>query len=73
MLTLKIDGAKARRIREGRGLSVVALAAAVGCSKWQIYKIEKGANQPSPKVYAGMKAILKAGDDDLAAESGGAA
>lgn len=74
MLTLKIDGAKARRIRERRGLSVVALADAVGCSKWQIYKIEKGANQPSPRVYAGMKANLGVGDDELAADcTGGAA
>lgn len=71
MLSLKVDGAKARRIREGRGLSVAALADAVGCSKWQIYKIEKGANQPSPRVYAGMKAILEAGDDELASECTG--
>jgi predicted transcriptional regulator len=70
MLSLKVDGAKARRIREGRGLSVVAVADAAGCSKWQIYKIEKGDSQPSAQVYAGMKRVLEAGDTELQADGG---
>lgn len=68
MLSLKVDGAKTRRIREGRGLSVVAVAAAAGCSKWNIYKIENGKVQPSPQVYAGMKEVLQAGDQELTAD-----
>jgi predicted transcriptional regulator len=70
MLSLKVDGAKARRLREGRGLSVVAVADAAGCSKWQIYKIEKGSTQPSAHVYAGMKRVLEADDTELAMDGG---
>ncbi|MFC9429312.1 helix-turn-helix transcriptional regulator [Streptomyces sp. NPDC056987] len=74
MLSLTISGAKARALRERRGLSVVDLADAVGCSRWQIYKIEKGTNQPSPTLYKGLKAALRATDDELTSDcSGGAA
>ncbi|WP_030747514.1 helix-turn-helix domain-containing protein [Streptomyces sp. NRRL F-5135] len=65
MLSRQINGDAVRSLRESRGLSVADLAAAAGCSKWQIYKIEKGRSQPSPQVYAGMKDALAAGDEDL--------
>ncbi|MFC8276293.1 helix-turn-helix domain-containing protein [Streptomyces sp. NPDC057271] len=70
MLSLKVDGRRVRRLREGRGLSVVAVAQAAGCSKWMIYKIESGRHQPSPKVYAGMKEVLQAEDVELSADGG---
>lgn len=69
MLSLKVDGTKARRLREGRGLTVVAVAQAAGCTKWQIYKIEKGRVQPSPQVYAGMKQVLEACDSELVTDA----
>ncbi|ASU81557.1 XRE family transcriptional regulator [Nocardiopsis gilva YIM 90087] len=65
MISIKVDGAKLRRLRESRGLSVVALAAAAGLSKWAIYGIEQGRHQPSPTVYARMKQALAAVDADL--------
>ncbi|MGW4106661.1 helix-turn-helix domain-containing protein [Streptomyces sp. NPDC004976] len=65
MLSRKISGAKLRRVREDRCLKVTELAEAVGCSHWNIYKIEKGTVQPSPKVYAALKAALKVGDSEL--------
>ncbi|MFF2573805.1 helix-turn-helix transcriptional regulator [Streptomyces sp. NPDC058084] len=68
MLSLRIDGKKLRRLREGCGLSVVALAEAAGCTKWAIYNIERGRNQPSPRVYAALRDRLEAADEDLAAE-----
>lgn len=70
MLSLKVDGRRVRRLREGRGLSVVALAQVAGCSKWMIYKIEGGRHQPSPKVYAGMKEALNAKDEELSTGGG---
>lgn len=73
MLSLKIDGAKVRRMRERRGLSVVVVATAAGCSRWNIYKIEKGTVQPSAQVYAGIREALNAGEEDLLAGSGSAA
>lgn len=72
-MSLKVDGKKARRLREQRGLSVVAVANAAGCSKWQIYKIESGKVQPSARVYAGMKRVLQIGDDGELAADGSAA
>ncbi|MFB7031747.1 MULTISPECIES: helix-turn-helix transcriptional regulator [unclassified Streptomyces] len=68
MLSLKVDGRKVRRLREGRGLSVVAVAKAAGCTKWAIYKIERGHNQPSPRLHAALKDSLQATDEDLAME-----
>ncbi|MGA5486662.1 helix-turn-helix domain-containing protein [Streptomyces sp. DH20] len=65
MLSRKISGAKLRRVREDRCLKVTELAEAAGCSHWNIYKIEKGVTQPSPKVYAALKATLQVGDHDL--------
>ncbi|MFI9005074.1 helix-turn-helix domain-containing protein [Streptomyces sp. NPDC053541] len=68
MLSLRIDGRKVRRLREGRGLSVADVAQAAGRSKWAIYKIERGQNQPSPHVYAALRTLLQATDEDLVAE-----
>ncbi|MER7814045.1 helix-turn-helix transcriptional regulator [Streptomyces sp. NPDC096153] len=68
MLSLKVDGNKARRLRERRGLTVVAVADAAGCTKWNIYKIEKGKVQPSARVFEGMKRILQAADEQLTAD-----
>ncbi|MBB4987461.1 helix-turn-helix domain-containing protein [Streptomyces nymphaeiformis] len=65
MLNRTVDGRKVRDLRRRRGLSVVAVAEAAGCSKWMIYKIETGANQPSPRVYAGMRDVLKATESQL--------
>ncbi|MFE7966937.1 helix-turn-helix domain-containing protein [Streptomyces cellulosae] len=65
MLSRKISGAKLRRVREDRCLKVTELAEAAGCTHWNIYKIEKGATQPSPKLYAALKATLQVGDADL--------
>lgn len=71
MLSLKVSGAKLRRVREQRRLSVAAVADAAGCSAWNIYKIEQGRAQPSPNVYAGLKNVLEAGDSELADEPSG--
>ncbi|APE26268.1 MULTISPECIES: helix-turn-helix transcriptional regulator [Streptomyces] len=68
MLSLKVDGRKVRRLREGRGKSVVAVAEAAGCSKWAIYNVERGRNQPSARLYAAIKKELKASDKDLSVE-----
>lgn len=65
MLSRKISGAKLRRAREDRCLKVTELAEAVGCSRWNIYKIEQGDTQPSAKVYAALKAALQVDDDVL--------
>lgn len=73
MLSLKVDGAKVRRMREQRGLSVVTLAESTGCSRWNIYKIEKGLVQPSPRTYAGLKKALDAGEEELLDDAGSAA
>lgn len=70
MKSLKVDGRKVRRLREGRGLPVVAVAQAAGCSKWTIYKIESGRHQPSPRVYLAMKSVLQAEDAELSADGG---
>lgn len=67
-MSLKVDGNKARRLRERRGLTVVAVADAAGCTKWNIYKIEKGKVQPSARVFEGMKRILQAADEQLTAD-----
>jgi predicted transcriptional regulator len=68
MLSRKISGAKLRRAREDRCRSVAEVAAAAGCSRWNIYKIEQGDAQPSAKVYAGMKAFLGVDDEALVDE-----
>ncbi|MEU0110162.1 helix-turn-helix transcriptional regulator [Streptomyces sp. NPDC006251] len=68
MLSRKISGAKLRRIREDKCWKVTDLAAAVGCSHWNIYKIEQGDTQPSPYVYAALKAVLAVEDDALIAD-----
>ncbi|MFF8034880.1 helix-turn-helix domain-containing protein [Streptomyces sp. NPDC016626] len=73
MLSRKISGAKLRRIREDRCLRVAEVAEAVGCSHWNIYKIEKGTTQPSAYVYAALKAVLQVDDSDLVDASEGAA
>lgn len=65
-MSRKISGAKLRRVREDRCLKVTDVADAAGCSRWNIYKIEQGDTQPSPQVYAALKALLKVQDDDLA-------
>lgn len=64
-MTHTVDGQKVRTLRRRRGLTVVAVAEAAGCSKWMIYKIESGKNQPSPRVYVGMRKALGARDRDL--------
>lgn len=72
MLSRKVSGAKLRRVREDRRLSVAVVADAAGCSTWNIYKIEQGRAQPSPDVYAGLKRVLDVDDDsELAAEPAG--
>ena len=65
MLSRKISGAKLRHVREDRCLSVTDLAAAAGCSRWNIYKIEQGDTQPSAKVYAALKKRLAVDDEAL--------
>lgn len=65
MLSRKISGAKLRRAREDRGLSVAALAAAVDRSASNLYKIEQGKAQPSAVVYMALKAVLDVGDNEL--------
>lgn len=73
MLSRKIDGAKLRRVREDRCLKVTELAAAAGCSHWNIYKIERGATQPSAQVYAALKEALQVDDSALEVASEDAA
>lgn len=73
MLSRKISGAKLRRIREERCLSVAAVADAVERSPSNIYKIEQGKAQPSPEVYARLKKVLEIGDTELVAEMSGSA
>lgn len=73
MLSRKISGAKLRHVREDRCLKVAEVAEAAGCSHWNIYKIEQGSAQPSAKVYAALKAVLKADDGELVDEHAGAA
>lgn len=73
MLSRKIRGAKLRRVREDRGLTVAALATAVKRSPSTIYKIEQGKAQPSSPVYAALKAALEVQDGELADETVGAA
>ncbi|MFE6816044.1 MULTISPECIES: helix-turn-helix transcriptional regulator [unclassified Streptomyces] len=65
MLSLQVDGRKVRRLREKRGKSVVAIAEAAGCTKWAIYNVERGRNQPSARLYAALKSELRATDRDL--------
>lgn len=65
MLSRKISGAKLRRVREDRCLKVTEVADAAGCSRWNIYKIEQGDVQPSPRVYAALKALLGVQDNEL--------
>lgn len=73
MLSRRISGAKLRRVREDRCLKVTEVADAAGCSRWNIYKIEKGSTQPSPKVYAALKAVLEVDDTALVDDSAGTA
>ncbi|MER7874865.1 helix-turn-helix transcriptional regulator [Streptomyces solisilvae] len=65
MLSQKISGTKIRRLRERQCLKVADVAEAAGCSRWHIYKIEQGSAQPSPQLYAALKATFKAEDNDL--------
>lgn len=71
MLSRKVSGAKLRHVREDRCLKVTEVAEAAGCSRWNIYKIEQGGAQPSPKVYAALKALLQVSDSDLVEETAG--
>ncbi|MET7982558.1 helix-turn-helix transcriptional regulator [Streptomyces sp. NPDC005281] len=73
MLSRKISGAKLRHVREDRCLKVTEVAEAAGCSHWNLYKIEQGGSQPSPQVYAALKTVLQADDDDLLDDAGNAA
>ncbi|MCH5678012.1 helix-turn-helix domain-containing protein [Streptomyces gilvus] len=73
MLSRKISGAKLRRVREDRCLKVTDLASAVGCSHWNIYKIESGRIQPSSRVYAALKVALEVDDTELVDEASGSA
>lgn len=73
MLSRKISGAKLRRVREDQCVKVTDLAAAVGCSRWNIYKIEQGDTQPSPHLYAALKAALSVDDSALVDDSVGSA
>ncbi|WP_200302290.1 helix-turn-helix domain-containing protein [Streptomyces adelaidensis] len=73
MLSRKICGAKLRRVREDRGLTVAALASAVRRTPSNIYKIEQGKAQPSSPVYAALKATLEVQDGELADETAGSA
>lgn len=72
-MSRKISGVKLRRVREDRCLSVAELADAVGRTPSNIYKIEKGAHQPSAKVYAALKAALDVGDSELVDGTAGSA
>lgn len=65
MLSRKISGVKLRRVREDRCLSVAQVAGAVGRTPSNIYKIEKGAHQPSATVYAALKRLFDVADEDL--------
>ncbi|MFJ4907692.1 helix-turn-helix domain-containing protein [Streptomyces sp. NPDC093249] len=65
MLNRTVDGRKVRDLRRRRGMSVIAVAEVAGCSRWTIYKIEAGTNQPSPRVYVGVRKALRATDRDL--------
>lgn len=69
MLSRRISGAKLRHVREGRGLTVAAIAAAAGCSASNIYKIEQERAQPSSQVYTAIKAALAVDDEALIADS----
>ncbi|MEU0584554.1 helix-turn-helix transcriptional regulator [Streptomyces sp. NPDC006132] len=69
MLSRRISGAKLRRVREERCLTVAAIAAAAGCSASNIYKIEQNKAQPSPQVYVAIKAALAVDDEALIADS----
>ncbi|MEU1474556.1 helix-turn-helix transcriptional regulator [Streptomyces sp. NPDC005760] len=73
MLSQRISGAKLRRVREQRCLTVAAIADAVGRTPSNIYKIEQGKAQPSPPVYAALKAVLEVGDSELVDEAAGTA
>lgn len=73
MLSRKISGAKLRRVREERGLTVAALATAVKRSPSNIYKIEQGKAQPSSPVYVALKAALDVQDGELVDETAGSA
>ncbi|MEH0564688.1 helix-turn-helix transcriptional regulator [Streptomyces scabiei] len=73
MLSRKISGAKLRRVREERGLTVAALATAVERTPSNIYKIEQGKAQPSSPVYAAMKAVLEVQDGELVDDTAGTA
>lgn len=68
MLSRRISGAKLRRVREERCLTVAAIAAAAGCSASNIYKIEQDRAQPSPQVYMAIKAALAVDDEALIVE-----
>ena len=70
MLSRKISGAKLRRVREDRCLSVADIADAVGRTPSNIYKIENGVHQPSATVYAALKRVLDVGDEELVVADG---
>lgn len=71
MLSRRISGAKVRRVREDRCLTVAAVADAAGCSRWNIYKIEQGETQPSALVYTALKTLFEVDDSALAEEPAG--
>lgn len=55
---IAVDGATIRRHRDTRGLSGVALAAKVGIHKSCLSRIEHGASNPSPEIFAKLSEAL---------------
>ncbi len=65
--SVRVDGAKIRRLREERGYERKEFALLVGISANRVYKIEKASNQTRPLTLRRIAAVLGVPPQELAA------
>ncbi len=64
--SVKIDGAKMRKLREERGYERKEFAALIGISANRVYKIEMASNQTRPLTLRRIAAVLGVPPQELA-------
>jgi transcriptional regulator with XRE-family HTH domain len=65
--SVRVDGAKIRRLREERGYERKEFALLVGISANRVYKIEKASNQTRPLTLRRIAAVLGVPTQELLA------
>jgi transcriptional regulator with XRE-family HTH domain len=66
--SVKVNGAKIRKLREERGYERKEFALLIGISANRVYKIEKASNQTRPLTLRRIAAVLGVSPQELVAK-----